>query len=78
MTASASFRVDPRLTAILGESYSSSEQSGFRHSPFVIRHSKAPIVVADNGSGMKERELRLITWTSPLSGATLTKPGRQK
>jgi len=32
MTASASFRVDPRLTTILGESYSSSERALTAHS----------------------------------------------
>ncbi len=36
MNPSAPFRVDPRLTAILGESYSSSERFGLRQSAFDI------------------------------------------
>jgi HSP90 family molecular chaperone len=71
MTASASFRVDPRLTAILGESYSSSERALRElidnawdaeatevHVTLPEILSDAPIIVADNGSGMKEKELR--------------------
>ncbi len=71
ITQTASFRVDPRLTAILGESYSSSERA-LRELidnawdaeatevqvtlPDIL--SDAPIIVTDNGSGMKEKELR--------------------
>ena len=71
MTPTASFRVDPRLTAILGESYPSSERA-LRELidnawdaeatevqvtlPDIL--SDAPIIVIDNGSGMKEQELR--------------------
>ena len=71
MTATASFRVDPRLTAILGESYSSSERALREltdnawdaeatevHVTLPDILSDAPIFVADNGSGMKEKELR--------------------
>lgn len=71
MTASAAFRVDPRLTAILGESYSSSERALRElidnawdaeatevHVTLPEILSDAPIIVADNGSGMKEKELR--------------------
>ncbi|MBK7999438.1 MAG: ATP-binding protein [Verrucomicrobia bacterium] len=71
MTKSASFRVDPRLTAILGENYTSSERA-LRELidnawdaeatevqvtlPAIL--SDDPIIVSDNGSGMKEQELR--------------------
>lgn len=71
MTKSASFRIDPRLTAILGESYTSSERA-LREMidnawdaeatevqvalPDIL--SDAPIIISDNGSGMKEQELR--------------------
>ena len=71
MSKPATFRVDPRLTAILGESYNSSERA-LRELidnawdaeatevrivlPDVI--SSDPITVSDNGSGMKEQEVR--------------------
>jgi HSP90 family molecular chaperone len=71
MTQSASFRVDPRLAAILGESYSSSERAlrelidnAWDAEATEVRVtlpdilSDAPIIVTDNGSGMKEKELR--------------------
>jgi hypothetical protein len=71
MTQSASFRVDPRLAAILGESYSSSERALRElidnawdaeatevHVTLPDILSDAPIIVTDNGSGMKEKELR--------------------
>lgn len=71
MTQSATFRVDPRLAAILGESYSSSERALRElidnawdaeatevHVTLPDILSDAPIVVTDNGSGMKEKELR--------------------
>ena len=71
MTQSASFRVDPRLAAILGESYSSSEralrelidnawdaEATAVHLTLPDILSDAPIIVTDNGSGMKEKELR--------------------
>ena len=71
MTKSATFRVDPRLTAILGESYSSSERAlrelidnSWDAEATEVRVtlpdilSDAPIIVTDNGSGMKEQELR--------------------
>ena len=71
MTQSASFRVDPRLAAILGESYSSSERALRElidnawdaeatevHVTLPEILSDAPIIVTDNGSGMKEKELR--------------------
>lgn len=71
MTTSASFRVDPRLTAILGESYPSSERAlrelidnAWDAEATEVRVTlpeiltDTPIIVADNGSGMKEKELR--------------------
>lgn len=71
MNASASFRVDSRLTAILGESYSSSERALRElidnawdaeatevHVTLPDILSDTPIIVSDNGSGMKEQELR--------------------
>ena len=74
VTQAASFRVDPRLTAILGESYSSSERALRElidnawdaeatevHVTLPDILSDAPIIVADNGSGMKEKELSATT-----------------
>ncbi len=71
MTKPASFRVDPRLTAILGESYASSERTHLElidnawdaeatevHITLPAILSDAPIIVMDNGSGMKEQEVR--------------------
>ena len=71
MTKPASFRVDPRLTAILGESYASSERTHLElidnawdaeatevHITFPAILSDAPIIVMDNGSGIKEQEGR--------------------
>lgn len=68
---SAHFRVDPRLTALLGDSYRSSEVAIKElidnawdaeatevkvYLPTVM--TDQPIVIADNGSGMKTEELR--------------------
>ena len=71
MTQTANFSVDPRLASILGENYSSSERA-LRELvdnawdaeakivniilPAIL--SASPIVVTDDGSGMKEQELR--------------------
>jgi hypothetical protein len=71
MTKSAAFRVDPRLTAILGENYTSSERALRElidnawdaeatdvHVTLPEILSDAPIIVCDNGTGMKEQEVR--------------------
>lgn len=71
MSKTANFSVDPRLASLLGENYSSSERA-LRELvdnawdaeatavkitlPDILNES--PIIVADNGSGMKEQELR--------------------
>ncbi|MDH4443528.1 MAG: ATP-binding protein [Akkermansiaceae bacterium] len=70
MSRSAHFRVDPKLTHVLGENYSSSEKAlkelvdnawdaeateVFITVPTIL--SDAPIIVRDNGSGMKTAEL---------------------
>lgn len=72
MASIAHFKVDPRLTALLGENYRSTEAAIKElidnawdaeatevkvHLPAVM--SDQPIVVADNGSGMKAEEVRL-------------------
>ena len=67
----ANFSVDPRLASILGENYSSSERAlrelvdnAWDAEATVVKITlpdilkEAPIVVSDNGSGMKEQELR--------------------
>lgn len=71
MSNIAHFRVDPRLTALLGENYKSTEAAIKElidnawdaeatevnvHLPAVM--SDQPIIVADNGSGMKAEEVR--------------------
>src|ERR1017187_5516001 len=71
MAQTANFSVDPRLAAILGENYNSSERAlrelidnAWDAEATVVEItlpeilSDAPIVVTDNGSGMKEQELR--------------------
>src|SRR6185503_17269361 len=73
MSKSASFRVDPRLTAILGESYTSSERALRElidnawdaeatevHVTLPDILADDPIIVTDNGSGMKEQEVRTV------------------
>ena len=67
----ANFSVDPRLAAILGENYTSSERAlrelvdnAWDAEAKVVRItlpeilSDAPITVTDDGTGMKEQELR--------------------
>ncbi len=67
----ANFSVDPRLAAILGENYTSSERAlrelvdnAWDAEAKVVRITlpdivtEAPIIVTDDGSGMKEQELR--------------------
>ena len=67
----ANFSVDPRLAGILGENYTSSERAmrelvdnAWDAEAKVVKItlpeilSDAPIIVTDNGSGMKEQELR--------------------
>lgn len=71
MFTTANFKVDPRLTALLGENYKSTETAIKElidnawdaeatevkvHLPAVM--SDQPIIVADNGSGMKAEEVR--------------------
>lgn len=71
MSNTAHFRVDPRLTALLGENYKSTESAIKElidnawdaeatevnvHLPAVM--SDQPIIVSDNGSGMKSEEVR--------------------
>jgi len=71
MSNTAHFRVDPRLTALLGENYKSTEAAIKElidnawdaeatevkvHLPAVM--SDQPIIVADNGSGMKSEEVQ--------------------
>lgn len=71
MAKTANFSVDPRLASILGENYSSSERAlrelvdnAWDAEATVVKITlpdilnEAPIVIADNGSGMKEQELR--------------------
>ena len=71
MSKTANFSVDPRLTSILGENYSSSERAlrelvdnAWDAEATTVQITlpdilnDAPIVIADNGSGMKEQELR--------------------
>jgi len=67
----ANFSVDPRLAAILGENYTSSERAlrelvdnAWDAEAKIVRITlpdiltEAPIIVTDDGSGMKEQELR--------------------
>ena len=67
----ANFSVDPRLAAILGENYTSSERAlrelvdnAWDAEARVVQITlpeiltEAPIIVTDDGSGMKEQELR--------------------
>lgn len=67
----ANFSVDPRLASILGENYSSSERAlrelvdnAWDAEATEVRITlpeiliEGPIVIMDNGSGMKEKELR--------------------
>ena len=71
MAQTANFSVDPRLAAILGEAYTSSERAlrELVDNAWVAEAktvkitlpeilTEAPIIVADDGSGMKEQELR--------------------
>ena len=71
MSPTANFRVDPRLASILGESYRSSEHAlkelvdnAWDAESTEVRISlpgiltDAPIVIVDNGSGMKPGEVR--------------------
>jgi hypothetical protein len=71
MAKTANFSVDPRLAAILGENYTSSERAlrelvdnAWDAEAQVVKItlpeilSDSPITIADDGSGMKEQELR--------------------
>ena len=71
MNLNASFKVDPRLASILGDDYSSSEQAlkelvdnSWDAEATEVRVtlpnilSDEPIIVEDNGSGMKPAEVR--------------------
>lgn len=71
MKSSARFSVDPRLTALLGESYTSSERAlrelvdnAWDAEARVVKItlptilSDEPVIVEDDGHGMKEQELR--------------------
>jgi HSP90 family molecular chaperone len=71
MSKTANFSVDPRLASILGENYSSSERAlrelvdnSWDAEATVVKITlpdilnESPIIVADNGSGMKKQELR--------------------
>lgn len=71
MSKTANFSVDPRLAAILGENYTSSERAlrelvdnAWDAEAKIVEITlpdiltEAPIIVADDGSGMKEQELR--------------------
>ena len=71
MPQTANFSVDPRLAAILGENYTSSERAlrelvdnAWDAEANVVKitlpeiMSDAPIIVTDDGSGMKEQEMR--------------------
>jgi len=71
MPKTANFSVDPRLASILGENYTSSERAlrelvdnAWDAEATVIKITlpdilkEAPIIVADDGCGMKEQELR--------------------
>ena len=71
MAQTANFSVDPRLAAILGENYTSSERAlrelvdnAWDAEAKVVQITlpeilaESPIIVADDGSGMKEQELR--------------------
>jgi len=71
MSKTANFSVDPRLAALLGENYTSSERAlrelvdnAWDAEAKVVHISlpdilvEGPIVVTDDGSGMKEQELR--------------------
>jgi HSP90 family molecular chaperone len=71
MNKTANFSVDPRLASILGENYSSSERAlrelvdnAWDAEATAVRITlpdilnESPIIIADNGSGMKEQEMR--------------------
>lgn len=71
MNSPAHFSVDPRLATILGENYSSSERAlrelidnAWDAEAKTVRitlpsaMTKEPIVIIDDGNGMKEQELR--------------------
>jgi len=71
MKNTANFTVDSRIASILGESYSSSERAlrelvdnAWDAEAHVVRITlpgiltEEPIIIADDGSGMKEQELR--------------------
>ena len=71
MAKTANFSVDPRLASILGENYSSSERAlrelvdnAWDAEATVVKITlpdilnESPIIIADNGSGMKEQEMR--------------------
>src|SRR5258708_22456332 len=71
MAKTANFSVDPRLASILGENYSSSERAlrelvdnSWDAEATIVKITlpdilnESPIIIADNGSGMKEQELR--------------------
>lgn len=71
MAKTANFSVDPRLAAILGENYTSSERAvrelvdnAWDAEAKLVRITlpdiltESPIIVTDDGSGMKEQELR--------------------
>jgi hypothetical protein len=71
MGTTANFSVDPRLASVLGENYNSSERAlrelvdnAWDAEARVVRITlpdiltEGPIVIADDGSGMKEQELR--------------------
>ena len=71
MAKTANFSVDHRLASILGENYSSSERAlrelvdnAWDAEATVVKITlpdilnESPIVIADNGSGMKEQEMR--------------------
>jgi len=70
MSRTAHFRVDPKLAHVLGENYTSSEKALKElvdnawdaeatevHVTVSTILSEAPIIVHDNGSGMKTAEL---------------------
>ena len=71
MAKTANFSVDPRLASILGENYSSSKRAlrelvdnAWDAEATVVKITlpdmlnESPIIIADNGSGMKELEMR--------------------
>jgi hypothetical protein len=71
MSQKANFKVDPRLASLLGENYSSSERAlrelvdnAWDAEAKVVKITlpailtEAPVVITDDGHGMKEQELR--------------------